>query len=93
MKMIAQIPIPLAVRLAPDGWEILAPPGPLPQLLKQLSRDKNSLSVEMVNGQTMAVVPFTDNLDQSLIYLVDALIALRYQTGQVQLELFALEEV
>lgn len=32
-------------------------------------------------------IPYSDRLDEALTHLVDGLISLRYETGQVQLQL------
>ena len=84
----------LTVRPGNEHWEILCPPGDLARLFTQLARTgQNSASEEPVDEQAMAVIPITSALDQAIEKLVDTLIALRYETGNVQLELFSLEEI
>ncbi len=93
MQTICNTPLPIALRLGDDGWEILTPPGAFAQLLHQLSGAPLGIPVETIRGQAMAVIPYTDALDTALQELVDTFISLRYATGQVQLALFAVEDV
>lgn len=97
MKTILVRPYMLAVRPAEHGWEILCQTGPLSALFSGLARDLGSTNgqsprTEQVGGRMFTVVPLTENLDEALARLVDALIDLRYESGRVQLELFAPED-
>ena len=84
----------LRVRPGLKKWEILCPPGELAQLFSRLSSvQAGSKSEEVVDGQPMAVIPVTSELDKEIEKLVDTLITLRYETGRVQLELFSREEI
>jgi hypothetical protein len=79
----------------PAGWEILCPPGPLAQLLGQLSREDESQEPTATHsGQPpLLVIAFTSALDSALTELIDALISVRYEAGRVQLTLFGQEIV
>lgn len=92
MKVISTHPCPLAVRLTPDGWQILTPPGSMAELLSQLAQ-VSQLQSTLVDGQTMVIIPLTRDLDSALESLINTLINLRYDTGRVQLELFSEEAV
>ena len=84
----------LTVRPGARHWEILCPPGDLARLFTRLSQaSSGSANEEVVNGQPMAVIPMTSELDEGIEKLVDALITLRYETGRVQLELFSTEAI
>ncbi len=94
MNLITTVPVPIGLRFGDSGWEILTPPGHLAQMLHQYSAgSETGIVIEAVAGKAMAVIPFNKNLDGALINLVDALISLRYATGNVQLELFSSEAV
>ncbi len=94
MQHLSQTPVPLAVRLGDAGWEILTPPGPPAMLLHRLSGNTaTGIRVEKIDGKIMAVIPYTRTLDAALQELIDTFISLRYDTGQVQLALFAPEAV
>jgi hypothetical protein len=85
----------LAVRPAERGWEIVCQPGPLDLMFRGLARNNGGdfSRREQIDGHTMIVVPMTAGLDTALVTLIDALINLRYETGQVQLELFSSEDI
>lgn len=84
----------LTVRPGNKHWEILCPPGNLARLFTQLARtSQDSADEEIEREQEMAIIPITSALDQAIENLVDTLITLRYETGNVQLELFSAEEI
>ena len=84
----------LTVRPGNKHWEILCPPGNLARLFAQLARTgQDNADEELVGEHAMAVIPITSALDQAIENLVDTLITLRYETGNVQLELFSTEEI
>jgi hypothetical protein len=83
----------LAVRPCQSYWEILCSPGPLAHLLHDLAQETTPLRTELVEGKLRAIIPLTPILDAALVNLIDTFITLRYETGQVQLELFSLKEV
>ena len=96
MKRVATVAShAIGVRPMDQGWELLCTPGPLSWLFFELAGadSQATLKREAVEGQMLEVVPLTPALDQALAQLVDALIGLRYETGRVQLELFATEEL
>lgn len=87
MKTISASPQQyLAVRPGSPHWEILCTPGPLANLLHHLAGFPGLVPVEETG---LAVIPLTPELDAGLVHLVDSFIDLRYETGRVQLELFA----
>jgi hypothetical protein len=92
VKTISTSPYPLAVRRSDHGWEILCAPGPLADLFSQLApvSEPEAISIE---AQTMLVIPLTAELDNAIRQLVNSLINLRYDTGQVQLKLFSDEDI
>jgi hypothetical protein len=47
----------------------------------------------VVEGQTLRIIPLTPELDSALPHRVNSLITLRYDTGQVQLNLFSDEAI
>jgi len=93
-KVLSGLPYTLAVRRRTErGWDVLCLPGPLAELLADLAGVSRPLQVQPVDGISLAVIPLTVELDQSIQELVDALITLRYETEQVQLRLFDPEGV
>lgn len=92
MKMISTTPYPLAVRLADHRWEILCPPGPLADLFSHLAPVSQPEAI-VVEDQPMLIIPLTPALDEALTHLINTLIDLRYDTGQVQLTLFSDEDI
>jgi hypothetical protein len=76
---------------ASGGWRILCSPGPLAQLLNSMAGQPGPLQVTIEEGQPVAVITYTTDLDHQLKTLIDQLITLRHQAGQVQLQLFAPE--
>lgn len=83
----------LAVRPCQPYWEILCSPGPMAHLFYDLAQETTPMRTELVEGKPLAIISLTPTLDAALVNLVDILITLRYETGQVQLELFSLKEV
>ena len=80
------------------GWYVICKPGALAALLADLAGEKGytcTLSIRAADGNSMpeageqpaVAIPLTPALDAALVGLVDALIAMRYETGQVQLKL------
>jgi len=92
VKIISTQPCPIGVRLKPNGWQVLCPPGPLAQLLSQLAQVPDPPST-LIDVQPMLQIPMTSALDTALENLVNTLIKLRYDTGRVQLELFSEEAI
>ena len=98
MKILLTDPYILAVRPATRGYEIVCQTGPLATLFAGLARDLGATNgdgprIEEIGGRTFEVIPLTNALDSAVVQLVDALITLRYESGQVQLQLFSLEEL
>ena len=88
-KILSRQPYILAVRRRVErGWDVLCPPGPLAELLAELSAASSPLETQEVDGTPLVVIPLTAELDQAVQELVDALITLRYETEHVQLRLF-----
>jgi hypothetical protein len=81
----------LGVRPGSPHWQILCTPGHLATLFQHLAQLPAPIPVEEVQGHSLACIPLTPELDRALVHLVDTLIDLRYQSGKVQLELFAPE--
>lgn len=88
----------LGVRPGSPHWQILCTPGPLATLFHHLAHPstgtgpanlEDPVPVEEIGGHSFAVIPLTPELDEALAGLVDTFIDLRYETGRVQLELFA----
>lgn len=79
-------PYILEVRPVDHGWEILCPPGPLAQLLLNVSGALTQ--TERRGANPYLVIPLTADLDRSITEIIHALIDLRYRTGQVQFELW-----
>lgn len=73
------------------GWRVVCRPGPLADLLIRLAgpaaTNGHSPRYGTMGGQPVVAIPLTDDLDRALVELVDALITLRYETGQVQFTL------
>ena len=85
----------LAVEPAePRGWYVICSPGSLAALLADLAGEKARDCTICIRGlesteppRSMVAIPLTDALDKALAGLTDALISMRYETGQVQLRL------
>lgn len=101
MKTLSFEPF-LAVDRPDRGYLVVCSPGPLADLLTGLSGEQarpctawvfpdgnGSIWAPLPHGQPRPAVaiPYSDKLDEALTYLVDGLISLRYETGQVQLRL------
>jgi len=91
----------LAVERADRGWFVLCDPGPMAIMLSALAGEPGRDCTIFIQGQgdaepvrRVVAIPYSDKLDDALIRLIDALISLRYATGQVQfrLQLKELEE-
>lgn len=92
MKIITTQSCPIGVRLTPQGWQVLCPPGPMARLLCQLAEIAEPQSI-LIDGERMLLISLTATLDTALKSLVNTLIKLRYDTGRVQLELFSEEAI
>lgn len=77
-------PYSLEVRAVDGEWEILCPPGPLAEFLLSAAPQAT-----IRQRGLYVVVRFSEALDREIVRMIQALIDLRYQTGQVQLELWA----
>ena len=88
----------LAVERAERGWFVICSPGALAILLADLAGERArdcTISIgNNGNSRPAVAIPLTDALDRALAGLTDALISMRYETGQVQLrlDLGAMEE-
>lgn len=79
----------LEVRPVDGRWEILCPPGPLAQFLLSAAYSPQSGKTEYRGGDPYVIIRFTADLDREIVRMIQTLIDLRYQTGRVQLELWA----
>lgn len=75
---------PLEIQAADGGWEISCPPGPLAEFLLAAAPPAT-----IKQRGLHVVVQFSTDLDREILHMIQALIDLRYRTGQVQLELWA----
>lgn len=73
----------LEIRAVNGGWEILCPPGPLAQFLLSAAPPAT-----IKQRGLYVIVEISAELDREIMRMIQALIDLRYRTGQVQLELW-----
>jgi hypothetical protein len=87
--LLTTIPFPIALRRTPAGTEILCPPGPFAQFLYTITgQPMPSARVDpQRRPPRWEIIPYTDELDTVLMSLIDALIAMRYESGAVSLTL------
>jgi len=84
--------VTLEAKLGPQGWQVACPPGPLADLLAQLAAGRRpDLETARNEREDTALIPYTQALDEAIVDLVDALVTVRYDAGQVQLRLFSEE--
>lgn len=69
--------------LKKQGWMVQLPPGPLADALAHLSGQPQPI----LDTNGIALIPYTRQLDQYIVGLVDALIHLRYDANRVSLTL------
>jgi hypothetical protein len=74
---------PLEIRAVDGGWEISCPPGPLAEFLLSAAPQAT-----IKQRGPYVIVQFSAELDREILRMIQALIDLRYRTGQVQLELW-----
>lgn len=77
----------LDVRMTDRGWDILCPPGrPIAGFLVLLSG--SLIQHEWDGEQSLLVIPYNRDLDESIAEVIEMLTDLRYKTRMVQLELW-----
>jgi hypothetical protein len=85
--LLTTIPFPISLRRTPTGTDILCPPGPFAQFLHSING--RPLPPPRANPERRPprweTIPYTDELDSVLIQLIDALIAMRYESGSVSI--------
>ena len=74
-------------KLGKNGWEVQCSAGPLADAFAHMA----GVDTPMVDAEGGALIPYTRQLDQRIIRLVDALIHLRYDANRVKLSLFEAE--
>jgi hypothetical protein len=87
--LLTTIPFPIMLRQTSAGTEILCPPGPFAQFLHTLTG--RPVPPPRANPERRPprweAVPYTDELDTTMISLIDALITMRYESGSVSITL------
>jgi hypothetical protein len=87
--LLTTVPFPIALRRTPSGTEILCPPGPFAQFLYSITGQP--VPPARLDPQRRPprweMIPYTNELDTTLMSLIDALISMRYESGAVSLTL------
>ena len=87
--LLTTTPLPISLRRTPTGTDILCPPGPFAQFLYSLTGRPQppARSNPECRPPRWEAIPYTAELDRALMGIIDALIAMRYESGSVSLTL------